>query len=234
VAALVAMAVLLLTLSQRNVGDLATTGVASPGWSGLGLALVQVLFAYDGWNGYTAMAGEVRDPARTIPRSLAIGVTTVAAVYLVVNLALFSVLPFDELARSSHPATDAMSRIVGPAGASIIALLVMLSTFGCLDATVMMDPRIYVAMAESGLFFRSVAHVHPRWDTPYIAIILNACLAILYSLPPQLWSTRGGLYSWCLAVSRAGRCSSRGAPTDSSRHSKAISHSGVAVSKMSP
>src|SRR4030095_3228834 len=174
------MAAALLTLSHRSVGEVVTTAVAPPGWSGLGLALVPVLFAYDGWNGYTAMAAEVRDPARTIPLSLTVGVMTVAAVYLVVNLALFSVLPFDELARSVHPATDAMSRIVGPAGASIIALLVMLSTFGSLNATVMIDPRIYFAMAQSGLVFRSVAHVPPRWGAPYIAVILNACLAILY------------------------------------------------------
>ena len=180
VVALVALAATLLTLSDRSVGDVVTTALAPPGWSGLGLALVPVLFAYDGWNGYTAMAGEVRDPGRTIPRSLAVGVTTVAAVYLVVNLAFFSVLPFDEFARSSHVAIDAISRIGAPAGVSIIALLVMLSVFGSLNATVMIDPRIYFAMAESGLFFRSVAHVHPRWGTPSIAIILNACLAILF------------------------------------------------------
>ncbi len=77
-------------------------------------------------------------------------------------------------------AADAVSRVAGPAGTSIIAALVMLTTFSALNATVMIDPRIYFAMAESGLFFHSVARVHPRWGTPYVAIVLNASLATLY------------------------------------------------------
>jgi amino acid transporter len=180
VAALLGMAVALFALGHHSTGGLATPAFASHGWSGLGLALIPVMFAYDGWNGFTAMAGEVRNPGRSIPVSLAAGVTAVAAVYLVVNLAYFSVLPFDVLQKSPHVAVDAVSRIAGPAGTSIIAALVMLTTFSSLNATVMIDPRIDFAMAESGLFFSSVARVHPRWGTPYVAIVLHASLAMLY------------------------------------------------------
>jgi APA family basic amino acid/polyamine antiporter len=180
VAALLGMAAALFALGHGRASDLANPSFASHGWSGLGLALIPVMFAYDGWNGFTAMAGEVRNPGRSIPVSLVAGVAAVAAVYLVVNFAYFFVLPFDVLQRSPHVAVDAVSRIAGPAGASIIAALVMLSTFSSLNATVMIDPRIYFAMAESGLFFHSVARVHPRWGTPYVAIMLNASLAILY------------------------------------------------------
>jgi APA family basic amino acid/polyamine antiporter len=180
VTALLAMATALFILHHGSAGAMATPGFASSGWSGLGLALIPVMFAYDGWNGFTAMSGEVRNPGRTIPISLAVGVTAVAAVYLVVNLAYFTALPFDVLQRSPHVAADAVSRVAGPAGTSIIAALVMLTTFSALNATVMIDPRIYFAMAESGLFFRSVARVHPRWGTPYVAIVLNASLAVFY------------------------------------------------------
>jgi basic amino acid/polyamine antiporter, APA family len=181
VAALLAMAVALFVVHHGS------TGVTKPvfeshGWSGLGLALIPVMFAYDGWNGFTAMAGEVKNPGRSIPISLALGVTAVAVVYLIVNLAYFSVLPFGVLQKSPHVASDAVSRIAGTAGTSIIAALVMLTTFSSLNATVIMDPRIYYAMAETGLFFRSVARVHPRWGTPYVAIVPNASLAMLYVL----------------------------------------------------
>jgi basic amino acid/polyamine antiporter, APA family len=141
-----------------------------------------VMFAYDGWNGFTAMSGEVRNPGRTIPISLTAGVITVAAVYVVVNLAYFSVLPFGFVQGSNQVAADAVSVIAGRAGTSIISLLVMLATFSSLNATVITDPRICFAMAETGLLFRSVGRVHPRWGTPYVAIVLNALLGCAYVL----------------------------------------------------
>ena len=135
-----------------------TSAFAPRGWSGIGLALIPVLFAYDGWNGFTAMGAEVRDPGRSIPVSLFVGVTAVAAVYLSVNAAYFFILPFDVLQKSPLVAVDAASRIAGPTSASLVAALVMLSTFGSLNATVIMEPRIYFAMAERGpLLSRSSA-----------------------------------------------------------------------------
>ncbi len=168
------MAVALFFLGRHNPSQV---GIAAEHWhglSGLGLALVPVMFAYDGWNGFTAMSGEVRNPGRTIPVSLAAGVITVAIVYVLVNLAYFSVLPFGFIQRSNQVAADAVFVIAGRAGISVISLLVMLATFSSLNATVMTDPRICFAMAETGLFFRSVGRVHPRWGTPYVAILLRS------------------------------------------------------------
>jgi basic amino acid/polyamine antiporter, APA family len=165
---------------SRSDVPAAIQAFAPRGWSGIGLALIPVLFAYDGWNGFTAMGAEVKDPGRSIPVSLAAGVMAVVAVYLVVNAAYFLILPFDVLQKSSLVAADAVSRIAGPAGASLVAGLVMLSTFGSLNATVITEPRIYFAMAERGLFFPSVARVHSQWGTPYVAIAVSSSLAILY------------------------------------------------------
>jgi APA family basic amino acid/polyamine antiporter len=142
------------------------------------------MFAYDGWNGFTAMSGEVRNPGRTIPVSLATGVITVAAVCVIVNLAYFSVLPLELVQKSSQVAVDAVAVMAGRTGTAVIALLVMLSTFSSLNATVITDPRICFAMSKIGLFFGSVSRVHPRWGTPYVAIVLNASLACLYVLTP--------------------------------------------------
>lgn len=182
VAALVGMAVALFAFGHQNSREIAGTAHVSLSLKGLGLALIPVMFAYDGWNGFTAMAGEVRNPGRTIPVSLTAGVFTVAAVYVLVNLAYFSVLPLDVVQSSPQVASDAIYLIAGRAGASVIALLVMLATFSSLNATVITDPRICFAISESGLFFRSVSRVHPRWGTPYVAILLNAALGCVYVL----------------------------------------------------
>jgi len=182
VTALLGMAMALFFLGRPNPVPVAIAAEHWHGLSGLGLALVPVMFAYDGWNGFTAMSGEVRNPRRTIPISLAAGVITVAAVYVVVNLAYFSVLPFGFVQRSNQVAADAVSVIAGRAGTTVISLLVMLATFSSLNATVITDPRICFAMAETGLFFRSVGRVHPRWGTPYVAIVLNALLGCAYVL----------------------------------------------------
>src|SRR5262249_54955118 len=180
VAALLAIAAALVLLGRHNPGVAAIVPEHRHVLGGLGLALVSVMFAYDGWNGFTAMSGEVRNPGRTIPISLAVGVTTVATVYVVVNLAYFSALPFELVQKSPEVAADAVSVITGRAGAAVIALLVMLSTFSSLNATVITDPRICFAMSRTGLFFASVSRVHPRWGTPHVAIVLNAALSCVY------------------------------------------------------
>src|SRR6266702_4850562 len=107
VMALLGMALAMFFLGRNNLGQVGIGAEHWHGLSGLGLALVPVMFAYDGWNGFTAMSGEVRDPGRTIPLSLTIGVTAVAAVYLIVNLAYFTALPFDVLQTSNQVAADA-------------------------------------------------------------------------------------------------------------------------------
>ena len=182
VTALLGMALAMFFLGRNNLGQVGIGAEHWHGLSGLGLALVPVMFAYDGWNGFTAMSGEVRNPGRTIPLSLTIGVLTVTVIYVTVNLAYFSVLPFAFMQTSNQVAADAVVVIAGRAGTSVISLLVMLATFSSLNATVIMDPRICFAMAETGLFFRSVGRVHPRWGTPYVAIALNASLACAYLL----------------------------------------------------
>jgi APA family basic amino acid/polyamine antiporter len=125
VTALLGMAVALLFLGRHNATQVAIAEDHWPGLTGLGVALIPVMFAYDGWNGFTAMSGEVRNPGRTIPVSLTIGVITVLIVYVVVNVAYFSVLPFGSVQTSNHVAADAVFVIAGRAGTSVIALLVI-------------------------------------------------------------------------------------------------------------
>jgi amino acid transporter len=144
------------------------------------LGLAGLLFAYDGWADLVKMAGEVREPGRTLPRALLGGALTVVAIYLLVNAAYLYVLPMGRMAASKLVAADAATVVFGRGGASLVAGLVVLATFGSLNGSTMTGPRVFWAMAEDGLFFRSVAAVHPRWRTPWVAIGVLGALAIAF------------------------------------------------------
>ncbi|MGQ0813343.1 MAG: amino acid permease [Gemmatimonadota bacterium] len=149
-------------------------------WGGFGVALIAVLWAYDGWADLTFVAGEVKDPERTMPRALLIGTALVVVLYLLVNLAYLYVLPISELAGSEIVAADAARKIFGAIGASVISALVMLSAFGALTGSTLTGPRILYAMADDGLFFKPIARVHPTYLTPYIAILTTSALGVGY------------------------------------------------------
>ncbi len=181
VVALVALALAALAFGDGATGSLAAAPSFEPlSWGGFGVALIAVMWAYDGWADLTFVAGEVRDPGRTMPRALLGGTLAVVAVYLLVNAAYLYVLPVDEMAASSLVAADAATKVFGAVGASLVAALVMLSTFGALNGSMMTGPRIFFAMADDELFFEPVAKVHPRFETPHVAIGLAALLGIGY------------------------------------------------------
>ncbi len=155
--------------------------VPSP-WVAFGVAMIAVLWAYDGFYFLTYAAGEVRDPKRNLPRALTLGLLTVTALYLVVNLAYLTALPMDELAGTSRVAERAAMALVGPAGATIVALTVVVSTFGCNAAAILAGSRLLYAMAADGLFFRAAASVHPRYRSPHVAIVGITAWAALLAL----------------------------------------------------
>ncbi|MEP6688909.1 MAG: amino acid permease, partial [Gemmatimonadales bacterium] len=181
VLAILAMTAAAFLLAAPGTG--AWSGEPSPlgsNWGGFGLGVVAVLWAYNGWQDVTCLSGEVRDPGRALPRAIVGGTLTVVAVYLLANAAYLRVLSIEEIARSPLVAADLAVRLVGPAGSALIAALVCVSTFGSLNAVIMAIPRVFWAMADDGLFFRSVAAVHPRYRTPHVAICALAGLSILY------------------------------------------------------
>lgn len=143
-----------------------------------GLALVSVLWAYDGWADLTFISGEVKDPRRNLPRALIIGALGVILIYALANVAYLSVMPVGDVRHSKLVAADVALRLVGPAGVAFVAVTVMLSTFGTLNGSILTAPRIFFAMADDGLLFRRIAAVHPRFQTPYVAIVLTALLGI--------------------------------------------------------
>jgi len=147
-----------------------------------GLAMVSVLWAYDGWADLAFISGEVKDPERNLPRALIFGTLAVIAIYILANVAYMGVMPVGEIRHSKLVAADVALRLIGPAGVTFIALTVMLSTLGTLNGSILTNPRVFFAMAADGLLFRKIADVHPRFKTPYVAIALTAVLGIIFVL----------------------------------------------------
>ena len=161
------------------------TPAAPPGSFAIGafgLALVSALWAFDGWADLSFVGGEVKDPQKNLPKALIIGTLAVVAIYLLANLAYLSVFTVEQISKSRLVAADVAEVLVGSWGVSFVAITVMLSTFGTLNGTLLTAPRIFFAMADDGLFFRALAKVHPKYETPYVAIITCAILGITFVL----------------------------------------------------
>ena len=148
----------------------------------VGAALVPVLFAFGGWQQTNFVAEELIEPERNLPRALVAGVSIVVAVYLLANLAYLRTLGIGGLASSGAPAADAMSALLGPPGRRLIAAGIAISTFGFLNLVILVSPRVYQAMARDGLFFPSLARLHPRYRTPSAAILFQGAWAIILTL----------------------------------------------------
>jgi APA family basic amino acid/polyamine antiporter len=131
-----------------------------------GVAMIAALWTYDGWYGLTCSAGEVRDPGRNLPRGLIAGTLIVLGLYLLANLGYLRALSIPEIAASPRVAEDTAASLLGPIAARIVSSAVLVSTFGCLAATILYSSRIYHPMAEDGVFFRSLAVVDPRHRVP--------------------------------------------------------------------
>jgi basic amino acid/polyamine antiporter, APA family len=161
--------------------------------SALSVAMVGVLWSYGGWQHATYTAAEARDPRRGIPRAMVIGSGIVVVVYLLANVAYLALLSPQAMGASAHLAADALGSVLGPVGGTAVAVAIFISTFGTAGIYTLTAPRIYHAMASDGVFFRSVAAVHPRFRTPVVAILLQSGWAILLVL---LWGTFENLISY--------------------------------------
>ena len=145
-------------------------------------ALVGAFFAFGGWWEISKLGGEVRDPARTLPRALALGVAAITVVYFLTSAIFLYLVPLERVTNGETFAAQAGEALFGPAGGRVFAVVVIVAVLGSLTALLMALPRLYYAMARDGLFFHSVAAVHPRFGTPARAIGIQALLASLLVL----------------------------------------------------
>jgi APA family basic amino acid/polyamine antiporter len=173
VAGLVGLVGLALLTRQGDVANFLPLGpghVSGSLLTAVGLAMISTLFAYDGWQNVSFVAGEIRDPQRNLPRSIILGVLIVIVVYVSASMAYIYVLGQPRIASSERVAADAMSTMIGPMGATLISLTILCSTFGAISANVLSAPRVIFAMGRDGVFFPRLADIHSRYGTPANAI----------------------------------------------------------------
>jgi APA family basic amino acid/polyamine antiporter len=174
---IVAIAVICFASMGGHWGNFTTRFVgAHGGFGGFMIALIAALWAYDGWNDLTMVAGEVRNPGRSLPVALIAGLGIVGVLYMATNAAIQYILPAAQIAASPRPAVTALQAITGPWGAALVSIAMAVSIFVTLNGTIMSGARVPFAAARDGLFFRRMADVHPRFQSPSTSLIVQALL----------------------------------------------------------
>lgn len=183
VAAILAMTVVLFALGGHSSATVtATTTQTGTLYSGFGLAMISVLWAYEGWQYCTFSAGEIADPQKTFPRALLVGSLVLVSVYVLANLGYLAALGAGGAAASNRVASDAIGAVLGPGFAKLISLAILVSMFSAANGLILTSPRVYYAMAQDGVFFRKLAEVHPRYQTPAFAVIAGCAWSIVLAV----------------------------------------------------
>jgi basic amino acid/polyamine antiporter, APA family len=184
--ALLLLSVLLLALGRRSGGgaDVAvfTTPLTPSLFAGAGVALVSVLWAYEGWHYVTFSAGETMNPQRDFARGIVLGTVAVIVVYLVTNLAYVAALGPTGVMESTRVAADAVNTLFGSPWGQLVTIPILISIFGAANGIALTEPRVFYAMAKDGVFFQTLARVHPRFGTPALAILASAAWSALLAL----------------------------------------------------
>ena len=179
--ALVVMSVLLLALG-RGAAPAASASIATPTvslFAGIGLAMIGVLWAYEGWQYATFSAGETVDPQRTFPRAIVLGTGAIIVIYLLANVAYLAALGTTGVMASERVAADAVTAVMGSAAGKLIAAVILISMFSAANGLTLTTPRLYFSMANDRVFFAKLAELHPRFGTPALAIVVSSVWAMV-------------------------------------------------------
>jgi basic amino acid/polyamine antiporter, APA family len=191
--AFVAVGLIVVPRATTHVlAPLPASGVAA----GLLVGMIAALWSYDGWYGATFSAGELRAPERSLPRGLVLGTLVVIALYALLNVVYLRAMPVSDIAATPRIGESAATALFGAAGGRLVSCAVLVSTFGCLAATILYAARIYLAMARDGLFFRALGEVHPRSRTPARCLLAQGGWSILLTLT----GTYDQLYTYAVFV----------------------------------
>jgi APA family basic amino acid/polyamine antiporter len=183
VAGLVVLSIAMIALGPTStLGSIASraawpTSITRTLVSGVGVAMIGVLWAYEGWQYVTFSAGETRDPQRTFPRAISLATAALVALYVLANFGYIAALGPQAVAASDHIAADAGVAVFGPVAGRIVGVLILISIFSAANGIMLTAPRMYFAMARDGVFFKRLAIVHPKLGTPAFAIIAIAIWA---------------------------------------------------------
>ena len=150
--------------------------------SGMGLGMIGVLWAYEGWQYVTFSAGEATSPQRTFPRAIVAGTASLIGIYVLANIGYLAALGPDGVAASDRVAAEAVSRVAGSGAGRLIAAAILVSIFSAANGLTISAPRVYYAMARDGLFFRRLAAVHPRYGTPAASIVAGTAWSMVLAV----------------------------------------------------
>ena len=181
VAAILVMSVLLIAVGH---GFAATPALWPQQWNGslfagVGLAMIGVLWAYEGWQYVTFSAGETKDPQRIFPLGIGVGTALLIGIYVIANVGYVAALGADGAMRSERIAAESMGALFGPAAGKVIAAIILVSMFSAANGLTLTAPRLFYSMSRDGVFFAKLAEVHPRFNTPAIAIVASSVWAMV-------------------------------------------------------
>ena len=181
VAAILVMSVLLIAVGH---GFASTPTLWPAQWSGslfagIGLAMIGVLWAYEGWQYVTFSAGETKDPQRIFPLGIGVGTALLIGIYVIANVGYVAALGADGAMKSERIAAESMAALFGPAAGKVIAAIILVSMFSAANGLTLTAPRLFYSMSRDGVFFSKLAEVHPRFNTPAIAIVTSSVWAMV-------------------------------------------------------
>jgi APA family basic amino acid/polyamine antiporter len=170
--------------SIANWSGVTEAGSSLSGWTligAIGTAITGAFWAYDGWGNVAYIGGEVKEPAKTLPRAIILGTLTFITLYIIINLAYLYILPIGKLATvpDDRLASEMVTAVIGGAGGALVAGLIMLSTFDTTNSSILTNARVYFAMARDKVFTPSAGVVHPKFRTPHIALALQGLWALI-------------------------------------------------------
>ena len=188
-----------LALARVGAEGFASAPPPKPFLQALPVVLYLILFTYDGWADVASVAGEIREPQRNLPRILLLGTAAVVVLYLAVNAVYFAMVPLAEMRGVNTVAPLVVERLLGGAGGWTVTLLVVISTLGASNGSILTGARVTFAQARDGLLFRFLGRVHPRFETPAVSLcaqLLFSCLAIAWLGNFQDLSVGYGFTMW--------------------------------------
>ncbi len=196
VGAMLALALLGLFVAPTASPDFLARALPPSLLSAFGVAMIGILWTFDGWYGITYLGGELKEPSRDLPRGMVAGVGIVTLLYTLLNLVYLRAIPVSEMPANPRIAEAAAVALFGTFAAKLVSAAVMVSAFGCIGSTILYSTRAYLPMARDGVFFQSLAVVHPKWRTPAACILAQGAWSILLTIS----GTYEALYTYVVVI----------------------------------
>jgi APA family basic amino acid/polyamine antiporter len=197
---LCAIVLLALLLWKGEAAHFAPEPATRPLAAALVPVMAAILWTYDGWNDVASIAGEFKNPGRTIPRVLALGAAAIITVYLAVNAVYLWLIPLAEMRQHDTVAPLVMERLLGRGGAVVVTVIILISVLGSSHGSVLTGARVSYAQAKDGLLFRALAHIHPRYHTPDVSLWAQLALSIAVTWWLQTFEALAGSFIFTMWI----------------------------------